>query len=69
MANGSCVELESALKDAETSAQSFQDCSSSLVALDGASTDSRKAYLKAAKQCAAKADPDLAPFFAGFKTD
>ncbi len=69
MAKDSSVELESVLKDAEVSAKAFLDCSGSIPPLDMTSTDSQKAYFNAAKLCATKADPDLAPFFAGVKTD
>jgi hypothetical protein len=65
----SSVELESVLQDAETGAKAFLGCSGSIPPLDMTSTDSQKAYFNAAKACATKADPDLAQFFAGVKTD
>jgi ABC-type glycerol-3-phosphate transport system substrate-binding protein len=69
LAPDSSVELESVLKDAEDSAKAFLGCSDTIPPLDMTSTDSQKAYFNAAKLCATKADPDLAPFFAGIKTD
>ncbi|MCC7450280.1 MAG: hypothetical protein IT324_22875 [Anaerolineae bacterium] len=69
MAENSSVALDSALKDSEAGAQAFQGCSSTIPPLDMTSTESQKAYFIAAKACATKADPDLAPFFAGVKTD
>jgi ABC-type glycerol-3-phosphate transport system substrate-binding protein len=69
MAENSKVSLEEALKAAEDSAKVFQSCSDTVPALDTTSVESQKTYFNALKACALKADPDLAPFFAGVKTD
>ncbi len=69
MAADSRVELETALRDSEDSAKVFMACSADIPLLDMTSTDSQKAYFKAVKACALRADPQLEPFFAGVKTD
>jgi ABC-type glycerol-3-phosphate transport system substrate-binding protein len=63
------ADLEAALKDAQTSAKAFQDCFTALPALDVTSIESQRTFINNFGQCAVKADPDMAPFFASIKTD
>src|SRR5262249_41136539 len=63
------ADLESVLKDADSSAKAFQGCAVNLPPFDASSPEAQKTYFKAFKECALKADKDLTPFFAGIKTD
>ncbi len=63
------ADLESTLKDAESSAKGFQDCAASLPAMDVSSVDSQRAYIDGFARCAIKADPAMAPFFSAIKTN
>ncbi len=69
MAQNSSADLDAVLKDAQTSAEAFLACSANIPPLDMTSTESQKAYFNATKECAVKSDTDLAPFFAGVKTN
>ncbi len=61
--------LESSLKDAESSAKAFQGCAAALPAPDVNSVQSQRTYLDGFSKCAIKADPAMAPFFAAIKTN
>ncbi|HLY28619.1 MAG TPA: hypothetical protein VKQ72_19890, partial [Aggregatilineales bacterium] len=61
------ADLQASLKSAETSAKAFQECAAQLPPLDASSVTQQQLYFNAFKDCATRADPVLAPFFAGVK--
>jgi len=63
------ADLNTALKNAESSAQGFLTCAASLPTLDVTSVDSQRAYINGFGQCAIKSDAAMAPFFASIKTN
>ena len=64
------ADLESVLKDAETSAKVFQECAVTLPPDDSSTPEAQKTFLKAFKACGLKADSkNLKPIFDGFKID
>src|SRR5262249_13689569 len=61
------ADLDSALKDAENYAKTFQTCAAAIPPYDPSGTQSAQEYLKNYLDCAVKADPRLKSFAAGIQ--
>jgi ABC-type glycerol-3-phosphate transport system substrate-binding protein len=61
------ADLDSALKDAENYAKTFQTCAATIAPYDPSGTQSAQEYQKAYLDCAVKADPRLKSFAEGLR--